>query len=149
MTLTELSTALQTIVAGIPNALFLRATDTDANKSVDNIDLSGKTIVLFNNLPTIVHNVARSGFIMQEIPVEIKVLQLAQLDNTTGQQDTIRDNCTAIANSIFDLITKDQQLPDAFEYSIAYLGAVNIYDKLLTGCAFSFVMNSSRSSYEC
>jgi len=149
MTLQSLSTLIQTIVGTISGAVYLRATDADANVSIDNIELDGKTIVLFNNLPDITHTIARTGFIMQQIPVEIRVLQLAGLDDTTDGSDILRDRCADIANNIFDQITFSQELPDTFEYQISYLNEVKIYDKTMTGCRLSFVFNASRLNYSC
>jgi hypothetical protein len=149
MTIAELSTTISAIVAAIPNAVYLRATDRDANVSIDNIDLAGKTVVIFNNLPEVRHAVSRSGFIVQTYPVELRVLQLAKLDDTTVDSDTIRDNCAAVANTLFDQISVDQSLPDTFEYSIVFLGEMKVYDKTMTGCRLSFVFNSNRTSYSC
>ena len=149
MTLTEISNLIQSIVATLPNTVYLRATERDANISLDYIDLEGKTVCLFNNLPEITNSVSQSGLITQMIPIEIQVLQLANIDDTTGEGDTIRDACSDIANSIFDLITKDQYLPDTFEYSIDYVGEFKIYDKTMTGARLGFVFNAYRTTYSC
>ena len=149
MTLTQLSTLLQTITGGITDAVYLRATDNDANVSIDNIDLNGKTIVLFNNLPEVTYNVTRSGYMLQQFPVEIRVLRLAAIDDTTVDSDAIRDACSAVCDNIFDKITKHQTMPDAFEYSVTFLGEVNIYDKVMTGARLSFVFHSDRTKFNC
>jgi len=149
MTLTTLSTTIETIVAGITGGVFLRATDNDANISVDNIDLEGKTLCIFNNLPVVSNQVSKSGYIVQVWPVEIRVLQLSNLDDTTAQGDAIRDACAIAADTIWDKITFDQSLPDAFEYELNYLNEVKVYDKTLTGVRLTFMFNSSRNAYYC
>ena len=149
MTLTALSTKIETIVAGITGAVFMRATDNDANISIDNVDLEGKTVCIFNNLPLVSNQVSKSGHIVEEWPVEIRVLQLSNLDDTTAQGDSIRDACAIAANTIWDKISFDQSLPDAFEYELNYLNEVKVYDKTLTGVRLAFVFNSFRGTYYC
>jgi len=149
MNLTEISQILSGIVATIPNTLYLRATDIDANISVDNVDLSGKTVTLFNNLPEVPHLVSGSGAVTRQWPIEIKVLQLANLDDTTPQSDVIRDACLAIADEIWDKVTAHQDLPNSFEYAINFLNDVKIYDKTMTGCTLTFILNTVRTSYKC
>lgn len=129
--------------------MYLRATDLDANISVDGIDLSGKTIVLFNNLPEVVNAVSQSGAVTRAWPIEIKVLQLALLDDTTKQSDVIRDVCLEIADEIWDKVAVHQDIPDAFEYGINFLNDLKIYDKTMTGCSLTFVLNTQRTSYKC
>lgn len=149
MNLTGISGILSAIVATIPGTLYLRKTDTDANTSADNVDLKDKTVVLFNNLPEVPHLVFPTGSVVRQWPIEIKVLQLALLDDTTEQSDVIRDACLAVADEIWDKVVAHQDLPDAFEYEISFLNELKIYDKTLTGCTLKFILNIQRTSYKC
>lgn len=149
MNLTEISNLLKGISATIAGSLYLRATDIDANISVDNIDLAGKTIILFNNLPEVPHVVSQSGAVTRAWPVEVRVLQLATLDDNTEQSDVIRDACLAIADEIWDKVSSSQSVPDAYEYEIGFLSDLKIYDKTMTGCTLSFLLNTQRTSYKC
>ena len=149
MKLNEISALLSAICYEIPNAMYLRATDTDANTTLDNVNISGRYVVLFNNLPEVNVSVSQSGYMTKSTPIGIKVLRLAGLDDTTIESDTIRDSCEDVANMIFDKITKDQELPDTFEYSLSFLNEVKLYDKILTGVSMSFVLNTERGGYGC
>jgi len=149
MKLNEISALLSSVCDEIPNAMYLRATDTDANTTLDNVNISGRYVVLFNNLPEVSVSVSQSGYMTKSTPIGIKVLRLAGLDDTTTESDTIRDSCEDVANMIFDKITKDQELPDTFEYSLSFLNEVKLYDKILTGVSMSFVLNTERGGYGC
>lgn len=149
MTLGQISNTLAAIVATIPATRYMRASDLDANIEVDHVDLNDLSVVLFNNLPEIKNVVSQSGAVTREWPIEIKVLQLAELDHNTPQSDVIRDACLAIADEIWDKVGVNQDLPDAFEYGINFLNDVKIYGKTMTGCTLTFLLNVQRTSYKC
>ena len=149
MKLNEISALLSAICYEIPNAMYLRATDTDANTTLDNVNISGRYVVLFNNLPEVNVSVSQSGYMTKSTPIGIKVLRLAGLDDTTIESDTIRDSCEDVANMIFDKIRIYQELPDVFEYTVSLLNEVKLYDKILTGVSMSFVLNTERGGYGC
>jgi hypothetical protein len=149
MKLSELSSVIQAAAARITGTVYLRGTDNDSNKSIDHIDLKGKTVVIFNNLPNVTNTIGRSGYIIESIPVELRVLRLAQVDDTTGEGDAIRDHCYDVASRLFDYISASQSIPDVFDYEVEYLGNYNIYDKVLTGCKLVFDFKASRNTYAC
>jgi len=151
MNATGISNGIKNIVAGIANAVYMRATDSDANTDVDHVDISGKVLCIYNNLPNVSHIVPASGSIGRSWPVEIRVVKLAQQDDNTTDGDTIRDECMAVADNIFDMIIPqfDEQQPAVMEYSLNFLGEVKIYDKTLTGVRLLFTLQFDRDVYYC
>lgn len=148
MKLSELSTVIQNVVTPLANTLYLRATDVDANIDIDHLDIQGKTIVIFNNLPAIDYLVSKSGHTEQVIPVEIRVLKLANLDDNTVQGDTLRDQCAETCDTIWDMLTANQDI-DGYEYQVTYLNEVKVYDKTMTGARLIFPFTSTRTTYAC
>jgi len=152
MKLSTISALIAAQVELIPDAVYYRATDTEANKDIDNIDLSGKTIVLFNNLPSITSTVATSGYVTQDIPISIKVLKLASFDDREVDSDILRDDCKLVAEKLFNKITNSQDInimPPTLEYTIEFMNQTKIYDKTVTGCTLSFTISSDRGDYNC
>lgn len=146
----QVSAALQNIVTSkVPDGLFMRATDADANRDVDNVDLGGKTLVIYNNLPEVTHPVPVGGAISREWPVELRILRLANFDDNTEQGDALRDICMDAADRIFDSITDIDSFPSVEEYTIQMLGEVKVYDKTLTGVRLSFTLHLLRNAYYC
>jgi len=145
MKLSTISALIAAQVELIPDAVYYRATDTEANKDIDNIDLGGKTIVLFNN-------VATSGYVTQDIPISIKVLKLASFDDREVDSDILRDDCKLVAEKLFNKITNSQDInimPPTLEYTIEFMNQTKIYDKTVTGCTLSFTISSDRGDYNC
>jgi hypothetical protein len=149
MTIAALSSAIDTITNSVLNGVYMRATDDQANTDLDNVDLRNKTVVLFNNLPDMDFSVTRGGYTSQTIPVEIRVLQLAEIDDNETQSDVIRDNCVAIANMVFDKLTVYQITDDVIPYRINLLGETKVYDKTMTGCKLVFDLVTERTVYSC
>lgn len=124
---------------GIPNSLYLRATDKQANTELDQLDLKGKTVVIYNNLPTVKHEVAAG--IYREYPIEIKILKLADHDDTDGQGDAIREELLPVADYLFKYLTADPTTTPAKTtetYTVDFSGAVSIFDEILTGLTLRF-----------
>lgn len=149
MNLKNISNVIEDAAGLISKTMYLRATDIEMNTSADDIDLSSLTVVIFNNLPLVNNLVLQSGYITQSWPIEIKIVRLAELDDTTKQSDDIRDVCLSVANQLFDILSKAQTIPDAFEYQVNFLNELKVYDKILTGCTLSFTLNTPRGEYVC
>ena len=136
MTVTDI---IRDAVALIPDSVFLRATEMDANISVSEIELEGKILCVFNNLPTI-SNTAGSG-VMSSYPIQIQILEIAEEDDNTDQGDDIRGNLIPIANTLFSTIQQDPRhsLAEYAEtYDIDLQGEVKIYDGIFTGVMLEF-----------
>lgn len=152
MKLSDISEALKVIVSNIPNAVFMRATSEEANKDVDDVDLLGKTIVIFNNLPTVPNQISQSGYVSRTWPIDLQILQLGDVDETTLAGDNIRDNCHEIADKIYDALNTqfEDQWPESIsDYTIDFVNQMKLYDKILTGCLMSFQINLPRTVYLC
>lgn len=147
MTLQQLSTGLETIAEAIAGVVFLRATDADANMSLDDFDMTGKTVVIFNNLPTVPNTQGTSTLSEQDWPIDIRVLQLANLDDTTVDGDKIRDECAEVAYKIFDRLGTQFTIDTPIDsHTVDFLDQVSLYDKILTGCKLTFNMKMYRTS---
>ena len=151
MKITEVSAALQGIVSDIPNTYFMRATSQDANIELDQISLRQKTVVIFNNLPTINNTIGAGGYVSQEFPIELQVLKLDQVDEKTDGSDMIRDTCSIVANTIFDRLNGvfTNQLTPIENYELNYLGEAKIYDDVFTGVRLRFTILLNRDVYYC
>jgi len=137
---------IQDAVNSIQDTYYLRATDQEANISIDEIDLYGLTACIYNNLPTITHSVTNS--IVREWPVEIKILQLADFDDDDNDGDIIRDACMQIADILHDKIVGDlraSQAADINNYIIDMLDQVKLYDQTLTGVNLRFELPINRN----
>jgi len=150
-----LTDRIKEIVEG-QDLIFLRATDPEANIEVDQIDLSlGKAIVLFNTLPAVqVVASPLSGYTYREMPINIQVLKIDELDSTTYAGDTLRQECGEIAEKLYDLISRDDaiDLDPAVPldgYDSNYSDQVRIYDKILTGVELTFTLPMTRRSFFC
>tara|TARA_R110000751_G_scaffold131994_4_gene234409 strand:+ start:4659 stop:5105 length:447 start_codon:yes stop_codon:yes gene_type:complete len=130
---------LKDACALIPNSVYLRATSTEANTSVADIDLAGKTFCLYNNLSSVVYNVGNS--VVSSHPVEIKFLELADFDDDTEQGDVIRERLLEVAKSIFFTISIDDrvskaEITESFEINME--DNVKLYDTIMTGVSLEF-----------
>jgi len=142
-----ISGIIEAAVAEIPNLLYLRATASEANVQVDDIDLSANSIAIYNNRPDTSTAMGElSGLAETTWPVEIQVLALADFDDNTDDYDTLVDPLYKIAEELFDRITGSQGselvFPDS--YSINMGEQVKLYDKTLSGVMLSFDVFYSR-----
>ena len=141
---------LKAIVNSIPGCWYLRATDQDANITVDDLDLSVKIICIYNNLPSVPNVASQGRFVYREWPVEIKILSLSDFDATTEEADQIREALLPIADAIFDKLPDFDNVPPVDGYGVDFVSEVKIYDKILTGLNLSFTFNVPRTVYnEC
>jgi len=138
---------IEDAVGEIPNLLFLRATDAEANVAIDDIDLSADNVAIYNNRPE-TSGVAGelSGLVQVEWPVEIHVIGLAELDDNDQDSDIIADPLYTIAEELFDRISNNQGSELTFPegYSIDLGTPVKLYDKILTGVTLGFSIYYSR-----
>lgn len=142
------SSILQPIVAQIANTVYARATDEELNVLMDQQDLAGQTLVVYNNLPVVTNQVSRGGFVVRDWPVQILVLQLADYDDNTVDGDTIRANCIPIADEIHDRLVQDSRyIIESYEFN--FLDNEKILDKTMTGLALSFIIKFDRTAGLC
>ena len=145
-----LTSLIEEIVTKLPNAVFMRATDNDANIDLDNIDLSGQTIFIFNNLPELSILPQQGGMLQEQWPVEIDVLRLAQLDDNTSDGDQIRDGCLQVSKQFINKWIKEETNNTPVEdFTFEFAETVKIYDKILTGGRLVFTVNLDQHSNNC
>jgi len=149
-----LSPILKQITGTIPDTYYLRDSDLDANIDIDLINIEGLTLVIYNNLQTVVHDLPEGGgtTTTRSWPVELKILQLADLDDDGDGGDIIRGACLAIADTIFDRLIQDpllSQIKAIDGYDVSFEDNVKIFDKMLTGCTLSLIFPIDRITYDC
>ena len=135
------SDIIEDAAANIPNSQYLRATDEDANTSVADISIAGSTFIIFNNLPTISTSVL--GQQLSTYPVEIQLLELAEMDDNTVDGDEIRSRLIVVAQRLFNWISIDSRLSLSEvteDYEMELNGNVKLYDTVMTGVTLSFDM---------
>ncbi len=143
------SPVIETAAGLVPDSIYLRATDTQANIEVDELDLVDKVAILYNNLPTVKH-AASAGGVVRRWPVEVKILKLAQVDDDDTNGDTIRGELLPYADLIFDAILKDSRVSLAdvpTSYDIDFLDVVRIYDNVMTGLTIKFNISIQRANF--
>lgn len=143
----QISTLIEDAVSQIPDLLFLRATDANANIEVDSIDLSVENVAIYNNRPT-TNGLSGdiSGLVEVEWPVEIVIVGLGNYDDNDVDSDIIADPLYTIAEQLYDIITNSQGslLTFSESYSIDLGEPVKLYDKTLTGVELGFSIYYSR-----
>ena len=135
----SISQVIQDAVAQLPDSIYLRATDYEANVELDNIDLDGKTVFIYNNLPVI--NYALDIAILPQWPIVIKVMQMTDLDANTQDKDLQREAMVEPAQDLLKLLLSDSISSQAVlppNATITFLD--NDYDKNLTGVELAFVL---------
>lgn len=143
---------LKPIAEAIPDVVYMRASDLEANVDVDQIDLEGKTLVIYYNRPTVDNKTGASGkHVVRQWPVEIHILQLAEVDDGEEDSDTIRAACIAIADKIFDMmqIAAESSSESITDYALIFGEEQTIFDKLLTGVTLNFTYPIDRTTYYC
>jgi hypothetical protein len=125
----EVSQIIKQIAEGL-DCLYLRATDEDANVRIDEIDLQGLPIVIYNNLPIVAGLLANNH---QEItPLEISVYKKAYFDDETTDSDLLINECRVIARKIvLGLLPFMAVAPE--DYEIDTLNRLQQFDAILTG----------------
>ena len=146
----NLSTILKETIQKLPNAKYLRATDDDANVEIENIDIKGKTIFIYRNLPTVTNPIQAGGHVQSHYPTEIDVLQLADIDDNTKNGDDIRASCKSMADRLMDHIKiRPDSVTPISSYQIVFSESVQVKDTLLTGCVLRFTWIFDRTNYDC
>lgn len=146
----NISTILKETIQKLPNASYLRATDDDANVEIENIDIKGKTIFIYRNLPTVTNPIQAGGMVQSNYPTEIDVLQLADNDDNTKDGDDIRASCKDMADRLMDhLKIRTDSVTPIPSYQIVFSESVQVKDTLLTGCVLRFNWIFDRTSYDC
>ena len=137
-------------VATVADTVYLRATDLDANTKIAEIELEGKNFCLYNNLPTM--KSGGGGGVTYEIPIEISVLKLADIDDTTLDGDTIRESLIPVAEQIFDRVVRNPTLSNLViteDYELSFEDQVEMYDSIMTGLKLSFNIHIDRTVFYC
>lgn len=137
---------LEPIVATIADGFYLRATAAEANVELDEIDLSGKIVVIYDNLPELSSPIGQSGYVEQLWPVEIQILKLAEFDDNDVDGDSLRADCLRIANYIVDRLPRSGG-SYLESYDVSFLEEVKVYDKTMTGCRLTFEYPIARETY--
>ena len=146
----NISTILKETVQKLPNASYMRATDDDANIEIENIDIKGKTVFIYRNLPTVTNSIQKGGHIQSNYPTEIDVLQLADFDDNTLDGDEIRASCKDMADKLMDhLKIRTDSVTPIPAYQVVFSESVQVKDTLLTGCVLRFNWIFDRTSYDC
>ena len=146
----SISTILKDVVSALPQTVFLRLTDLDANMALDDIDMKNVTVIIYRNLPTITNTIQQGGLVTEDWPTEILVLQLAEIDDNTGDSDTIRHRCKDIADRLMDQLKTRQDSTEPIEaYDIVFTGIEKIHDKIVTGLMLTFDWKIDRTNYNC
>ncbi len=148
------SSTLRSIVESISDTVYMRNTDVDSNIDIDLIDLENKTVVIYNNLPTIAHVLPTAGGTVttRSWPMEMRILQLADMDDDGEGGDDIRERCLLVADTIFDKLLNNQllSLTAAIEgYEVEFEDNVKVYDKVMTGCKLLINYPIDRESFNC
>ena len=137
-------------VATVTDSEYLRATDLDANTKISEMELEGKNFCLYNNLPKM--ETLGEVSATYEIPIEISVLKLADVGDTTLDGDTIRESLIPIAEQIFDRVVRNPTLSNLIVttgYVIDLEDQVEIYDSIMTGLKLSFNIHIDRTVFYC
>tara|TARA_R110000751_G_scaffold8874_6_gene34443 strand:- start:1820 stop:2269 length:450 start_codon:yes stop_codon:yes gene_type:complete len=137
-------------VATVADTVYLRATDLDANTKIAEIELEGKNFCLYNNLPTM--SSLGEVSVTYEIPIEISVLKLADIDDTTLDGDTIRESLIPVAEQIFDRVVRNPTLSNLViteDYNLSFEDQVEMYDSIMTGLKLSFNIHIDRTVFYC
>jgi hypothetical protein len=146
----NISEILKTTVQKLPNALFIRATDDDANIELDNISISGRTVFLYHNLPRVGNEFQKGGLSNENYPTEIDVLQLADFDDNTRDSDAIREECKVMSDRLMDqLKVRTDSVRPIAGYEQDYSGSVKVHDVILTGLRLRFNWPFDREVYYC
>ena len=146
----NISTILKTAIQKLPNSAYMRATDDDANVQIDDIDIKGKTIFIYRNLPTVANTIQEGGLVQGTYPTEIDVLQLADYDDNTLDGDTIRASCKDMADRLMDqLKVRTDSVTPIPAYQVVFSESVQVKDALLTGCILRFNWIFDRTTYNC
>jgi len=146
----NISEILKTAVQKLPNALFLRATDEDANIEIENISIAGRTVFIYHNLPRVTNNIQDGGLVQENWPTEIDVLQLADFDDNTRDSDEIREACKVMSDRLMDqLKIRTDSVTPMSGYETSFSEAVKVHDVILTGLRLRFNWIFDREEYYC
>lgn len=146
----SVSDMIEAAAAFIPNSVYMRATDVQANIGIEEIDLAldDKVLVLYSDLPTVKHTVTAG--IQRQWPVEIKLLKLDEVDGDTVDGDALRAELIPAADLLFDaLLLAPEISQNTFptSYELDFLNFVKIYDDVLTGITLKFIMYFDRNKF--
>jgi len=125
----EVSQIIEQIACSL-DCLYLRATDDDANVKLEDIDLQGLPIVIYNNLPIVAGSLGNNH---QEVtPLEISVYKKAYFDDETIDSDVLINECRVIARKIV-LALLPFMAVEPEDYEIDTLNRLAQFDVILTG----------------
>jgi len=135
------------------NAIYMRNSEIESNIDLDQIDMEGKTIVIYYNLPIVENSTnSFSNSVVRHWPVEILVAELSELDDDGDDGDSIRERCLTISDQIYDYIKSNSivSLVESIEsYEIEFERSVKIYDKTITGCRLTMDIPIDRNKFYC
>jgi len=132
----EVSELLKRIAEEELEMLYLRATDYDANVRIEDIDLQGLPIMIYNNLLEVNYEALAST--IATYPLEIRFLKLGYFDNDTEDADYIINRCRTLAEKCAKLLAGEEFIIPAEDFSIDALTTFEIYDEIMTGVTLSY-----------
>ena len=146
----NISTILKETIQKLPNTSYLRATDADANVIIETINVKGKTVFIYNNLPTITNPIQQGGLVQKHFPTDIHVVQLGDHDDNTVNGDAIRHECVNMADRLMDhLKIRTDSVTPIGTYQTISSESVLIMDVLFTGIVLRFNWIFDRTTYDC
>ena len=146
----NISEILKTAVQKLPNALFLRATDLDANIELEKIDIGIRTLFIYNNLPNVNNPIQEGGLVQRIVPTSIGVVRLADFDDNTRDGDVLREDCQIMADRLMDqLKNRTDSITPIPDYQTNFTDAEKIHDVILTGLILRFEWTFDREDYYC
>ena len=142
----RISPIIEGIVAGINNGVYLRATSQEANIELDDLDLEGKVLVIYVNLPDVANRILDTSHVVSLWSIELQVLKLADFDDDDKNSDILREDCLRVAEFIIDTFpTADTERIE--DYDIEFAENFKLYDKTMTGLTLSFDAPIDRTVY--
>lgn len=146
----NISEILKTTVQKLPNALFLRATDLDANIELEKIDIGIRTLFIYNNLPNVNNPIQEGGLVQEIVPISIGIVRLADFDDNTRDGDELREDCKIMAHRLMDqLKNRTDSVTPIPDYQTNFTDAEKIHDVILTGLILRFNWTFDREEYYC
>ena len=151
-TIIDLKTAIQQICLNM-DITYLRASDLEANITLDNLGTDGKCIALHKDLTEVATTVTLGSYISKQITTEIYFLFLApSIDEKLDDMDILFSRSEDRADSFYDRMLQYGILDDVVPapgYNLQRQETFKIYDGVFTGVGFLCDFPVSRKTYYC
>jgi hypothetical protein len=124
--------------------IYLRATPSDANNELQEIEVGSKVLCIYSNHPSVEYNLEFN--IKALYPLQIQFLKIADFDDNTVDSDLLIDICREEAEKFaIGLINYQENFifPDGF--TIDPFDTIKVDDSILTGVTlninFEYTLN--------